>query len=55
MGARQLVIRNQVETILNHLEYLEAACPEAQADLVQIIGERAGSVTAFSFGAPAMP
>jgi hypothetical protein len=41
MNARQLVIRSRVEAILNHLEHSEAACPRAQSDLAEIIGERA--------------
>jgi hypothetical protein len=41
MKARQLVVRQNVETILNHLEYSETACPQAQAELSKIIGNRA--------------
>ena len=41
--ARQLVIREKVETILNHLEYSEASCPQAQSELGEIIGQRAAS------------
>jgi hypothetical protein len=39
--ARQLVVKNRVESILNHLENSEAACPHAQSDLAELIGERA--------------
>jgi len=39
--ARQLVVRQKVETILNHLEYSETACPQAQIELAEIIGNRA--------------
>jgi len=38
---RQLIVRQNVETILNHLEYSETACPQAQIELAQIIGNRA--------------
>jgi hypothetical protein len=41
--ARQIAIRNNVETILNHLEYSETNCPEAQTELAGIIGPRAAS------------
>jgi hypothetical protein len=40
---RLITIRSRVETILNHLEYSQTACPQAQADLKEIIGERAAS------------
>ena len=36
--ARQLVINEKVETLLNHLEYSDAYCPDAQRDLAEIIG-----------------
>jgi hypothetical protein len=39
--ARQMAIRQRVETILNHLEYSEASCPEAQKELAEIIGDKA--------------
>lgn len=32
-----------MESILNHLEHSEAACPDAQIDLADIVGERAAS------------
>jgi hypothetical protein len=38
--ARQLVVKEKVENILNHLEYSDASCPDAQRDLAEIIGER---------------
>ncbi len=38
--ARQLIIRQTVETIVNHLEYSDASCPDAQHELAKIIGER---------------
>ncbi len=38
--ARQLVVRQKVETILNHLEYSDASCPDAQRDLGEIIGQQ---------------
>jgi len=41
MKARQIVLKNKVETILEHLEFSQTACPEAQTDLAGIIGERA--------------
>lgn len=40
---RLITIRNRVEIILDHLEYSQTACPQAQADLKEIIGERAAS------------
>ncbi len=39
--ARQLVVRQRVETLLSHLEYSETACPEAEVELTEIIGKRA--------------
>jgi hypothetical protein len=39
--ARKLVIREQVEAILHHLEYSQTNCPQSQKELAQIIGERA--------------
>ena len=39
--ARQLIVRQKVETILNHLEYSEATCPQAKIELAEIIGKRA--------------
>jgi len=39
--ARQEVIQAQVETLLQHLEFSEANCPEAKHDLTTLIGERA--------------
>lgn len=41
--ARQREISERVESILNHLEKSDAECPNAQADLTGIIGERAAS------------
>jgi hypothetical protein len=41
MVARQEVIQARVETILKHLEFSEANCPEAKHDLTELIGERA--------------
>lgn len=41
--ARQLIVKDKVETILNHLEYSEASCPEAQQNLADIIGQRAAA------------
>lgn len=41
--ARQRVISERVESILNHLEKSDAECPNAQADLTEIIGERAAA------------
>jgi hypothetical protein len=41
--ARQLAVKGRVESILEHLEHSEAACPNAQRDLSEIIGERAAS------------
>jgi hypothetical protein len=41
--ARQLVVRGQVESILDHLEHSQASCPKALDDLAQIVGERAAS------------
>ena len=38
---RQLVVRQHVEQILQHLEYSKTDCSEAQADLAALIGERA--------------
>jgi hypothetical protein len=40
MKVRQNELREQVEAILQHLEFSETSCPQAQHDLVQIIGER---------------
>lgn len=39
--ARQLVVRQHVEQILQHLEFSKTDCSEAQADLATLIGERA--------------
>jgi hypothetical protein len=39
--ARKMVIREQVEAILHHLEYSQTNCPQSQTELTQIIGERA--------------
>jgi hypothetical protein len=41
--ARQIAIRDHVEAILNHLEFSETNCPEAQNELAGIIGPRAAS------------
>jgi hypothetical protein len=41
--ARQLIVRQNVETILNHLEYSKTDCMEAQTQLTDIIGKRAAS------------
>jgi hypothetical protein len=41
--ARQLVISQRVESILNHLEKSDAECPNAQADLTEIIGAHAAA------------
>jgi hypothetical protein len=41
--ARQLVISQRVESILDHLEKSDAGCPNAQSDLTEIIGERAAA------------
>jgi hypothetical protein len=38
---RQGAVRLKVEGILQHLEYSESSCPEAQKDLAEIIGPRA--------------
>lgn len=40
INARKLVIRQRVETLLDHLEYSAASCPDAQHELAEIIGER---------------
>jgi hypothetical protein len=41
MKERQLVIRQQVERLLEHLEYSKTDCSEAQGELATLIGERA--------------
>jgi hypothetical protein len=38
---RQIAIRTQVESVLNHLERSDSKCPDAQKDLTELIGERA--------------
>jgi hypothetical protein len=38
---RQIAIRTQVESVLNHLERSETKCPDAQKDLTELIGDRA--------------
>jgi hypothetical protein len=38
---RQVAIRTQVESVLNHLERSDSKCPDAQKDLTELIGERA--------------
>ena len=38
--ARQLVVKGKVENILNHLQYSDASCPDAQRELAEIIGQR---------------
>src|SRR5208282_981478 len=39
--ARQQAIREKVEAILQHLEFSETNCPDAQKQLAEIIGEKA--------------
>ncbi len=41
MKERQLVIRQRVERLLDHLEYSKTDCSEAQTELVTLIGDRA--------------
>ena len=41
--ARQLAIRQRVESILHHLEFSETNCPDAQKQLAELIGEKAAS------------
>jgi hypothetical protein len=41
MRIRKIAIREHVEAILQHLEYSKTSCPDAQKELVSIIGERA--------------
>jgi hypothetical protein len=41
--ARQLAIRQRVESVLQHLEFSGANCPEAQKQLADIIGENAAN------------
>jgi hypothetical protein len=38
--ARQVEIQQQVENVLHHLEFSKMTCPEAQHELVALIGER---------------
>ena len=38
--ARRQEIRRQVEAILQHLEFSDSHCPEAQGELAKLIGER---------------
>jgi hypothetical protein len=38
---RQIAIRTQVESVLNHLERSDSKCPDAQKNLTDLIGERA--------------
>ena len=40
---RQLIVKQKVETIVNHLEFSRTSCPEAQGDLSEMIGERAAN------------
>ena len=40
LRVRQLAVKEKVETLLNHLEYSGASCPDAQTDLAEMIGER---------------
>jgi len=40
INARKLAIREKVETLLDHLEYSEASCPDAQKQLAEVIGDR---------------
>ncbi len=40
MKARQLAIKDHVETLLHHLEFSESKCSEAQAELATLIGDR---------------
>jgi hypothetical protein len=40
LKARQLAIKDHVETLLHHLEFSESKCSEAQAELATLIGER---------------
>jgi hypothetical protein len=40
LKARQVVLRQQVEQILQHLEYSKTNCSEAQKELAELIGER---------------
>ncbi len=39
--ARKIIIKQQVEAILEHLEFSKSACPKAQKELAGLIGERA--------------
>jgi len=41
--ARQLVIRQRVESILHHLEVSATNCSEARKELAEIVGEKAAS------------
>jgi hypothetical protein len=38
---RQMLIQQQVEEVLHHLEFSKTTCPEARKELVILIGERA--------------
>jgi hypothetical protein len=40
LRARQLAIRQQVEQILQHLEYSKTNCSEAQKELAELVGDR---------------
>ena len=41
MKARQRKIKERVEALLNHLEFSETKCSEAQSELAELIGDRA--------------
>jgi hypothetical protein len=40
LKARQLAIKDHVETLLHHLEFSETKCSEAQTELATLIGDR---------------
>ncbi len=39
LKVRQLAIKEKVEGLLNHLEFSASACPDAQKDLAEMIGQ----------------